>query len=95
MVVFLIPIAGQIGSWRRLKASVPNPEEAGKALEAITLGTIAILAFGFAPFLLWSLGAIAHYSVALTLSIVLTLIVLVLAARQIGMRARTSIEASL
>ena len=95
LVVFLIPIAGQIGSWRRLKASVPNPEEAGKALEAITLGTIAILAFGFAPFLLWSLGAIAHYSVALTLSIVLTLIVLVLAARQIGMRARTSIEAPL
>jgi hypothetical protein len=95
LVVFLIPIAGQIGSWRRLKASVPNPEEAGKALEAITLGTIAILAFGFAPFLLWSLGAITHYSVALTLSIVLTLIVLVLAARQIRMRTMMSIEAPL
>jgi Na+/H+ antiporter NhaA len=82
-LIFLPPFAGQYSYWGLLKAAVPESKEPGKALSVIVVGSFLIPALGSAPFILWSLGTIQEYSIAMALSISFTVGVLVITGNRI------------
>jgi hypothetical protein len=92
ILVLLIPLVGHLQSWRRLRKAIMKPEVSGGALKIIMLGTTATIVLLLTPLILWTLGYIAQYEVALLMSAGLTIVSLAIAIRKVRSYTSTTVE---
>jgi hypothetical protein len=87
-----VPFLGQLSSRRRLAQEVSNSSWPIQALWPVLLGIVGVLTLGYAPFVLWALGAIPWYWMAMVVSVSIVLAAAAWARRQIRYCAARTVE---
>lgn len=91
-VTLVAPFVGQFASRRRLAEVLANSLWPVKGLWPLVWGIVALIIFGLAPLVLWALGTIPWYGIALLVSVSLAVATSAWATRQIRYHAAMTIQ---